>query len=78
MLFRSLLDDRPAMVAEVARIAKYVLGKAEGRRLKTNTSWYDQAPPSAEMGTVPEPEGTVILPFRRLERRSIRDRKSVV
>ncbi|MAG33046.1 MAG: helicase, partial [Deltaproteobacteria bacterium] len=35
----TILDDKPAMVAVIARIAKHVLGKAEGRRLKADTSW---------------------------------------
>ena len=34
----------PAMIAAVARVAKCVLGKAEGKRVKTDPSWFEQEP----------------------------------
>jgi hypothetical protein len=39
----TLLDDKPAMVKDIARIAKYVLGKAESRGLKDDPSWFPSA-----------------------------------
>jgi len=69
----TLLGDQPAMVAAIARIAKYVLGKAAGRRLKADMSWFERMPASAERAAeAAEPEGAVVLPFQRLDRRSIK------
>ena len=67
----TLLDDKPAMVAVIARIAKYVLGKADGRRLKADTGWFEQEPSSAEPEPATESVATVI-PFRLLKRPEIK------
>jgi len=37
------LDDRDAVVRAIARIAKYLVGKAKQREVKGDTSWYDRA-----------------------------------
>ena len=36
----TLLDDKPAMLRVIARVAKYVVGKAESRRLRDDSSWF--------------------------------------
>ncbi len=37
------LDDKAAVVAKVARIAKYLVGKQKQREVKGDTSWFDSA-----------------------------------
>lgn len=37
------LDDRNAMVAAVARIAKYLIGKDKQRSVREDTAWFDRA-----------------------------------
>ncbi len=44
----TLLDDKPAMVKVISRIAKFVLGKAEGRRVRNETAWFDAEPTAIE------------------------------
>jgi hypothetical protein len=36
------LDDRDAVVPTVARIAKYLVGKAKQREVRDDTSWFDR------------------------------------
>ena len=80
-----LLDDKPAMVAVISRIAKYVLGKRDGRRVKADTDWFDQketTPSVVADEHVDSDEttldGATVVPFRRLDRAEIRPWKNCV
>jgi hypothetical protein len=41
------LDDRNAVVAAIAKVAKYLVGKERWRALKDDTGWFDAAPTPA-------------------------------
>ncbi len=75
----TLLDDKPAMVASIARIAKHVLGKTDGRRVKDDTSWFEpqHAAHVAGPGEVAG-QGDVVLPFWRLEQDEVRQFENCV
>ena len=69
----TLLDDKPAMIAVIARIAKHVLGKADGRRVKTDTTWFESEQAARVTGPAEAVgQGEAALPFRRLERDEVR------
>jgi len=43
------LDDKNAVVAAIARVAKYLVGKDKQRSLRENTAWFEQASASAKV-----------------------------